>query len=451
LSSPGPPVVAAAPAGEQTRAVPSEETPHLPQPTSPDAVLSHIGRGTAVVAPLANGEPMRVLDSLEAHASRLEGVTVHQMHALHDRPYLHGAYRGRLDHVSYFLSEVTRPAFHAGTIDLVPSHFSEVPTVLARRPGPKLVVAACSPPDRHGYVSLGTNADYVASFIGRVPFFLEANEQMPRTFGRNQIHLRQAVGWTQVDYPLVEVKPLLPDDVDVRIAKTVAERVPDGATLQIGIGRIPDAILSYLTGHRDLGVHTELLSDGMIELVERGVVTGARKRRRPGKVVTTFCLGTRRLYDFLDENPVVELLPVDWVNDPRVIATEPTFVSINATTEVDLLGQCASETIEGRYWSGSGGQADFARGAMFAEDGHGYIVLRSMTHSGRSRIVSRLAPGSVVTTVKNTVDHIVTEHGIASLRGRTIGQRAQALISIADPSVREQLERDARELGFLRE
>jgi acyl-CoA hydrolase len=371
------------------------------------------------------------------------------MHALHDRPYLRGAHRGRLDHVSYFLSEITRPNFHAGHLDLVPCHFSEVPMLIGRRPGPKVVLAACSMPDRHGFVSLGTNADYAASFIGRLPFFLEANEQMPRTFGRNQLHLRQALGWSTTDRPLIEIPPSAPDDIDIRIAHRVVERIPDGATLQFGIGRIPDAIASYLTGHRDLGVHTELLSDGLIDLIEQGIVTGSRKRRRPGKVVTTFCLGSRRLYDFLDENPVVELLPVDWVNDPRVIATEPTFVSINATTEVDLLGQCASETISGRYWSGSGGQADFARGALFASDGHGYIVLRSTTSSGASRIVSTLTTGSVVTTLKNTADHVVTEHGVASLRGRTVRERARALIAIASPDAREQLERDARRLGYL--
>jgi acyl-CoA hydrolase len=424
--------------------------PHgLPTASPPEAVLTHIEPGGNVIVPLANGEPPGLLDVLEREASTLRSVTVHQMHALHDRPYLHGAHRGHLDHISYFLSAVTRPAFHAGTVDLVPCHFSEVPTLIARRPGPKLVLAACSLPDRHGYVSLGTNADYVAPFIGKVPFFLEANAQMPRTFGRNQIHLRQALGWSVTDRPLIEVPAAAPDDVDVAIARHVVERIPDGATLQFGIGRIPDAVASFLRDHRDLGIHTELLSDGVIDLIEQGVVNGARKQRRPGKVVTTFCLGTRRLYDFLDENPVVELLPVDWVNNPRIIATEPNFVSINATTEVDLLGQCASETIEGRYWSGSGGQADFARGAMFAPGGKAFIVLRAATSGGRSRIVSTLTPGSVVTTVKNTVDHVVTEHGVASMRGRTIRERARALIEIASPDAREQLERDARQLGYL--
>jgi acyl-CoA hydrolase len=193
-----------------------------------------------------------------------------------------------------------------------------------------------------------------------------------------------------------------------------------------------------------------MLSDGLIDLVERGVVTGTRKRLAPGKTVTTFALGTRALYDFLDENPAVEFLPVDYVNDPRVIAQEENFVSINATTEVDLVGQCASETVGGRYWSSSGGQADFARGAMYSPRGTAFVVLPSTAVGGTvSRIRSTLTPGSIVTTLKNTVDHIVTEHGVADMRGRSISQRAAALVAIADPQFRDDLEREAKDLGYL--
>jgi acyl-CoA hydrolase len=303
--------------------------------------------------------------------------------------------------------------------------------------------------DRHGYFSLGTNCDYVAPFIGKAPFFLEVNAQMPRTFGENQLHVSQVTGWIEVDRPLVEVPRSTPSEVDERIAAHVAGRIPDGATIQAGIGSIPSALLAGLRHHKDLGVHTELLSDGVIDLVERGVATGVRKIRRPGKIVTTFALGTSRLYDFLDGNTAIELLPVDWVNDPRVIAQQPDFVSINATTEVDLLGQCASETIAGRYWSGSGGQADFARGAMYAERGQGFIVLRSTAaHGTVSRIVPRLREGSAVTTLKNTVDKVVTEHGVAELRGRSIRERTHALVGIADPAFRDELEIEARAMGW---
>lgn len=418
----------------------------------PEDVLSLVEDGADLIVPLANGEPVTLLDTLEAHAERFRGVRVHQMHALHDRPYLHGAVRDHLLHVSYFLSPVTRPAFHARGCELVPNHFSEVPRLLRETTRCSAVLAAASPMDRHGYFSLGTNCDYAAPFIGQVPFFLEVNTQMPRTFGRNQLHVSQVAGWTIVDRPLVEVAPSPPTETDRAIAALVAERVPDGATLQAGIGSIPNALLAGLRDHRDLGVHTELLSDALIDLVEQGVVTGTRKKVAPGKVVTTFALGTRRLYDFLHENPAVELLPVDYVNDPRVIAEERCFVSINATTEVDLVGQCASETVAGRYWSSSGGQADFARGAMYSERGLAFVVLPSTAHTTNgdvSRIRPTLTPGSMVTTLKNTVDHVVTEFGVAEMRGQSISQRAAALIAIAHPQFQDQLTADARALGYL--
>ena len=419
------------------------------KPSTPQAVLDHLPPGADVIMPLANGEPTMVVDAMEAGAEGLEGVRIHQMHALHDRPYIHGAHGDRLRHVSYFLSHVTRPAYWAGTVDLVPNNFSEVPQILRRATACSLVVAAASPPDRYGYFSLGTNADYVASLIGRVPFFLEATPHMPRTRGANNIHQSQVAGWCESDRPLFDVPPPEPRPVDRTIADLVSERIPDGATIQVGIGGIANAVLQGLRDHRDLGIHTELLHDGMVDLIESGVVNGVNKEVRRNRVVTTFCLGTRRLYEWLDDNPAVELLGVDYVNDPRVIARMSRFVSINATTEVDLLGQCASETIAGKYWSSSGGQADFARGAMYAEDGQAYIVTPSTTSRGQSRIVASLSRGSVVTTIKNTVDHVVTEHGVAELRGRSLAQRARALIGIAAPEHRDDLTRQAHDLGLL--
>ena len=422
----------------------------LPPPGRPDDVLRHVGPDTDVILPLANGEPVGVMDTLEEHADALVGVRVHQMHALHERPYIHGAFGDRLRHVSYFLSAATRGAFWDGRCDLVPNHFSEMPLLLRQSLGRPLVLAAASPPDRHGYFSLGTNADYVAALIGHVPFFLEVNVRMPRTFGLNQIHASEVLGWCEADRPLVEVPPVQPDERDRAIAAGIIEHIPDRATLQIGIGGIPNAVLEALRDHRDLGIHTELLADGIVDLVESGAVTGTHKLLRRNKVEATFCLGTQSLYDWLHDNSAVELQPVDLVNDPRRIATENDFISINATTEVDLYGQCASETIAGRYWSSSGGQADFARGAMYSQRGKAFIVLHSTTSKGRSRIRVRLTEGSVVTTLKNTVDHVVTEWGIAKLRGRSLAERAQALISIAHPDHREALEREAAELGLLR-
>jgi acyl-CoA hydrolase len=420
-----------------------------PPPSRAADVLDHIGPAADLIVPLGNGEPVTLLDAIEQAAEELQGVRVHQMHALHDRPYLHGKFGDRLHHVSYFLSHVTRPCFHEGTVDLVPNHFSEMRTILREQTTDPLVLAAASPPDRHGYFSLGVSADYTASFIGRARFFLESNARMPRTFGRNQIHTSQVVGWIEADYPLIEVQPASPTDTDGAIAAYVAERIPNGATIQTGIGATPNAILAALSGHRDLGVHTELLSDGVIDLVEQGVVTGVAKVINRTKTVATFALGTARLHDFVHENTACELWPVRYVNDPRVIAQESNFVSINATISVDLLGQCASETVAGSYYSSSGGQADFARGAMYSPGGQGFIVLHSTAKGGTmSRIVPQLAAGDVVTTLKNTVDKVVTEWGVAELRGRSIRERARALIAVAHPDHRDRLRSDARRLGY---
>jgi acyl-CoA hydrolase len=421
-------------------------------PVSPSAVVDHVMDDDDLIVPLANGEPVSLLDALEAAAveGRFKGVRVHQMHALHDRPSIRGELGDAMRHVSYFLSHVTRPAFQAGQCELVPNHFSEVPLLLRTCTKTSMVLAASSPIDSHGYFSLGTNADYVAPFIGKVPFFLEANRGMPRSFGRNQVHVSQVLGWTEVERALVEVAPVPPAALDRQIAALVAERVPNGACLQVGIGAVPNAILDMLRDHRDLGLHTELISDGVLGLVESGALTGTSKTLSPNKMVATFALGTQRLYDYLHENAAVEMLSVDYVNSPRVIAREPNFVSVNATLEVDFLGQCASETLAGRYYSSSGGQSDFARGAMYSENGQGFIVLHSTTRDESvSRIRSVLSPGSAVTTNKNTVDHVVTEYGVAALRGASVRERTKRLIAIAHPKFRDALAAEARMMEYL--
>lgn len=422
----------------------------MPPPNQPDDIIDLVGPGGDVIVPLANGEPTCVMDALEsaAAAGRLSGVRVHQMHALHDRDYLAGAYGDDLRHVAYFLSHITRKHFQNATIDLVPAHFSEVYALMAGRSSDPIVVAAASPPDQHGFCSLGVSADYVASFIGRARFFLEVTEHMPRTFGRNQLHVSQLEGWCESDRPLIEVAPVEPSGIDRTIGEMVAERIPDGATIQTGIGAIPNAIMASLSDHKNLGIHTELISDGVVDLMESGVVNGVKKRLNRTKAVGTFALGTRRLHRFLHENTALELHAVRYVNDPRIISNEPNFVSINATLNVDFLGQCASETIGGKYYSSSGGQNDFARGAMYSQGGQGFVVLHSTTSSGASRIVPTLAAGDAVTTPKNTVDKIVTEWGVAELRGRSIRERTRALIEIAHPDHRDDLTARAREMGY---
>jgi acyl-CoA hydrolase len=412
-------------------------------------VLRHLGNDSEAIVGLANGEPKTVIDAIEAAADRLRGVRLHQMFPLYQRRYMEGAYPG-VRHVSYFLNGSNREAFHCAQCELVPNNFSEVPRLLRRATRVGLVLAAAAPPDRHGYFSLGVCADYSAAMIGDLPFFLEVNPQMPRTFGANQVHISQVVGWCEADYPLVELAEPVIGDADRRIAALVAERIGDGATLQVGIGSIPGQVLALLGDRKELGVHTEMFGDAFVDLVERGVITGTRKRTHRCKLVATDVFGSARVHRFVDENPGLEMWPVDYTNDPRLVAREDHFVSINATLEVDFLGQCASESLGSHYYSSSGGQADFARAAMFAEHGQSFIVLHSTTSDASvSRIVAQLHPGAAVTTFKNVVDCVVTEHGIAELQGSSIRERTRKLIAIAHPKFRDDLERQARELRYL--
>jgi acyl-CoA hydrolase len=416
----------------------------------PADALDHIAAGADVIVGLGNGEPKTVIDAIEAGAERLEDVRLHQMLPLRDRPYIEGEIPS-LRHVSWFLSPHDKAAFNRGDCDLVPNNFSEVPALMRRTTREPIVLAAASAPDQHGYFSLGCHAEYAAAMIGEMPFFLEVNARMPRTFGENQIHVSQILGWCEADYPLVELPPRPSRDADRRIAELVAERIPDGATIQAGIGAVPDLVLSLLADHRDLGVHTELLSAGFVDLVEKGAVTGTRKRTHRNKLITTSAVGDQRLYDFVADNPGVEFWPVDETNDPARIAAEPHFTAINATIEVDFLGQCASESLGSDYWSSSGGQPDFARGAVLSEGGQAFIVLHSTTgDEAISRIVPRLHPGAAVTTFKNIVDRVVTEHGVAELRGSSIAERTRRLIAVAHPKFRDELTAAAKECGYLR-
>ena len=415
----------------------------------PEAVLEHIDEGDDVIVGMFNSEPLTVLDVLEANPERLSDVRIHQMFPYRERRYMHGVFPG-LRHVSWFLSPANREAFHKDTCDLVPNNFSDVPSLMRRTTRCSLVLAAVSPPDRHGYFSLGTHADYVAPLIGEAPFFVEVNHRMPRTHGENQVHISQVVGWCEADYPLSEIPPRPLQEADRKIAGYVAERIPNGATLQAGIGSIPNEVLGLLSDHKELGVNSELLADGFVDLIERGVITGTRKRTHRNKAIVTNALGSQRLYKFVKENPGVEFWPVDHTNDEANMASEDSFVAINATLEVDFLGQCASESLGSEYWSSSGGQPDFGRGALFSEHGQSFIVLRSTAaEDSISRIVAQLHPGAAVTTFKNIVDRVVTEYGVAELRGSSIRERTRKLIGIAHPKFRDELERKAREMNFL--
>src|ERR687894_524040 len=438
-------------------AIGNQRPPHPPtiraavaeKQCQPEAVLEHIGEGDDVIVGMFNSEPLTVLDTLEADAERLSGVRIHQMFPSRERRYMHGVFAG-LRHVSWFLSPANREAFHKGACDLVPNNSGQVPSLMRRSTRCSMVLAVVSPPDRHGYFSLGTHADYVAALIGEAPFFVEVNHRMPRTYGENQVHISQVVGWCEADYPLTALPPRPVREADRKIAGYVAERIPDGATLQAGIGSIPNEVLGLLGYHRDLGVNSELLADGFVDLIERGVITGTRKRNHRNKAIAANALGSQRLYEFVEENPGVELWPVDHTNDERNIAGEDSFVAINATLEVDFLGQCASESLGSVYWSSSGGQADFTRGAILSEHGQSFTVLHSTTaDESVSRIVAQLHPGAAVTTFKNIVDYVVTEYGVAELRGSSIRERTRKLIRIAHPKFHDELECQAREMNYL--
>ena len=425
--------------------------PSLPAPASDVADLVRlVGPDTDVIVPGPNGEPIGFLDALEDAAPTLDGVRVHQLLALRDRRYHTGCFGDRLRHVSYFLSRPMRSHYEAGGVDLVPNDFHAVPDLLRSRWRSPLLAVAASPPDRHGYVSLSLCADYAAALLGEVPVVVEVNPQLPRTAGLHTFHLADALGWAEVPNAPVEDPPCEVTDVDRAIAARVAELVPDGATLQIGIGAVPGLVAGLLGGHRDLGIHTELLGDAVMDLVESGAVTGRHKARERGLATTTTIYGTSRLYEWADGNPGLFLLPVDVSNDPRVISQHDRFCAINATMQIDLLGQCASESLGTHYVSSTGGQADFLRGAQLSRGGRGFIVTHSTAVGGTvSRIVPTLTPGAVVSAHKNLTDVVVTEHGTAELRGRTVRERALALIEVAAPEFRADLESSAKELGYL--
>ncbi|AQQ51990.1 acetyl-CoA hydrolase/transferase family protein [Planococcus lenghuensis] len=416
---------------------------------TPEQVIQLIEREADIIVPIANGEPIRLLDILEERASALSGVKVHQMLALKPRAYINGELEN-LTHVSYFLSGATRKVYQQAKMELVPNNFHEMPRLLRKVTKMSMIMTVAAPMDEHGYFSLGTQADYIAEFVGKVPFVLEVNTNMPRTFGQNQIHISQIAGFVEHEAPLTEEKTVPVSEKDQQIAEKVVADIQDGDTLQIGIGSVPNAVISMLKDHRHLGIHTEMLPSAIADLVEAGAVDGTRKFTNPGKIIATFAYGSQKLYDFIDNNPSLEFLPVSVVNDPREIAKEKNIVSVNATTEVDLYGQCASETVGGKYFSSSGGQVDFARGVRFAENGKGYICTYSTAKDDSiSRIKLHLTPGSVVTTGKNDVDNIVTEYGIARLHGVSLSERAKRLIAVAHPKFREELTHDAKKQGLL--
>lgn len=351
-----------------------------------------------------------------------------------------------------FIAHNLRAAIRDGLADFSPAHLSDIPKLFTSgRLVLDVAVLHVSPPDEHGFCSYGIETGVsktAAECAGLV--IAEVNPNMPRTLGDSFIHVNQIDHFILVNYPLPEVHPEPPSPVQQQIANHIAELIPDGATLQMGIGGIPDAVLRNLTNHKNLGVHTELFSDGVMEMIERGVITNAMKSLHPGKVVAGFTLGTHKLYSYIDDNPVFEMHPTEYVNDPFIIAKNDRMVSINSALEIDLTGQVCADSIGAQFYSGAGGQLDFVRGAARSKGGMTFIALPSTARNDTiSRIVPQLKPGAGVVTTRYDVHFVATEYGVADLWGRSINERVYALVNIAHPDFREQLLAYAREQNYI--
>jgi len=346
-----------------------------------------------------------------------------------------------------FVSDAIRPAVDEGRASYIPVFLSEVPELFLNDVLPTdVAIFNVSPPDNHGFCTLGVSVDCAISVLKKAKVCIaQINPQMPRTHGDSFVHISKFQYVVDYEEALPEIPPLDISEVEMRIGKFCAGLVDDGSTLQMGIGGIPNAVLANLTEHKNLGIHTEMFSDGVVTLVEKGVITGKNKARHPGKIVACFVMGTKKVYDFIHDNPLVAMLDTNYTNEDSVIRTNPKVVAINSAIEVDLLGQVCADTIGIRQYSGIGGQMDFIRGAALSPGGKPIIALPSTTNKGQSRISAMLKGGASVTTTRAHVHYIVTEYGVAFLFGKNIKQRAKALIEIAHPDHREELEKHAFE------
>ena len=406
--------------------------------------LKQVRNGDRVVLGHACGEPPTLVEALVARAPELRGVEVVHMVAMGPAKYAQPGMERSFRHNSLFVGASTRKAVSEGRALHTPCFFSEIPRLFSWKILPvDVTLMQVTPPDAEGFCSLGVSVDYtLASARSDRVTIAQMNRFMPRTLGE-RIHLDEIDCIVEKDEPLIELKPPVIGETERAIGENVAKLIEDGSTLQMGIGAIPDAVLLFLKGKRDLGIHTEMFSDGVVALAEAGVVTNRKKTINTGKFVATFLMGTRKLYDFVDGNPDVLMRPVDYTNDPAVIGRHDNMVSINSALQVDFMGQVNAEMIGRNQFSGVGGQVDFVRGASRSKGGKSIIALPSTAAKGTvSRIAPALAAGAAVTTSRNDVHYIVTEYGAADLRGKSIRERATALIAIAHPDFREELTRD---------
>jgi acyl-CoA hydrolase len=393
-----------------------------------EEAVSCIASGHRVYIHGGVATPLRLVDAMTARAPALRDVELVHLHAL-------------------FVAANLRSAVNEGRADYVPVFLSEIPALFRSSAMPlDVALVQVSPPDRHGFCSLGVSVDVTRAAVDMARFVVaQVNPRMPRTHGDGLVPMSRFHAMVLSEEDIPEIRPAPRGELEAAIGRHVAALIEDGATLQVGIGAIPDAVLAALGSHRRLGVHTEMFSDGVVDLFERGAITGEHKRVHPGKIVAGFAMGTQKLYDFLDDNPLVAMLDIAYVNDTATIRRNPRVTAINSAIEVDLTGQVCADSIGTRQYSGVGGQMDFVRGAALSEGGKPIIALRSTSSRGGSRIVSELKPGAGVVTTRAHVHYVATEFGVTNLYGKNLRERAKALIGIAHPDHREELERDARE------
>ena len=407
--------------------------------------------GDRIVFSHACGEPRILPSELLKRSEELRDVQILHQVPMGEALYCRPEYARSFRHIALFAGGPTREAIWEGRGDYLPRFNVEIPSLFESQWPVDIAMVTVSPPDRHGFCSLGISVDWTKKGVecARV-VIAEANKNMPRVHGDSFIHVSQFDHIVEVDVPLYELNKKKITEVEERIGRNIAELIEDECCLQLGIGGIPDAVLTNLTGFRDLGIHSEMIADGVMTLVGKGVITGAKKTIHKGKIVVTFLMGSRDFYDWLDDNPMIEIHTVDYVNDPTVIARNKKMISINSALEVDLLGQVCADTMGPQQFSGVGGQVDFVRGAKASEGGKAIIALPSTAREKISRIVPLFKPGAAVTTSRNDIDYVVTDYGIAALAGKTVQDRMKAMINIAHPEFREELTRKAFEIYHVR-
>lgn len=415
--------------------------------TTAEEAVKLINTGDRVFIHSVAAAPQPLINAMTALAPDLQDVEIIHLHTEGDAPYVKPEYSDTFRTNALFVGSNVRKAVNNGSADYLPIFLSEVPGLFRKDILPiDMALVQVSPPDKHGYCSLGVSVDATRAALQSAKKAIAlVNPNMPRTHGDGIFHASRFDALVETEEPLHELNIPEPNEVELQIGKHCAELVEDGATLQMGIGAIPNAVLRALGNHKDLGIHTEMFSDGVMDLVEKGVINGKKKRTHPEKIVAGFVMGSRKLYDFVDDNPMIAMLDIAYVNDTAVIRKNPKVTAINSAIEVDVTGQVCADSIGTYHYSGVGGQMDFIRGASLSEGGKPIIALPSTTSRGESKIVPHLKQGAGVVTTRAHVHYVVTEYGVANLYGKNLRQRAKALIEIAHPDHREALEEAALE------